>query len=282
MDVKKLERNLFTVKDFIENHKTEKHVNMLEKTLELYKKYDAKDLNEYLVNKLEYLLYNKKPTHKVLCGFTVEQILNMYNAEDFRDYIRNIFDHFEMKLDFNKEFGYANPPDDVIEFWENTYEYFKDFAKKEDDKKYWRKRKISHNYKNEDIIITDACYLFADNDELDRKIEPPYNLYADTIYGDWSCTCYDKDAKKAIGHFCADAGNVCIAKLKDVLEFNPNFKDWMDKHDWCVTLIKNFTGTAYIKYDIQHYEYKGKKMRDLFCYVEGKGNINFTSNQTGF
>ena len=280
--MKLLNREPFTVKDFINNFKTEENVNLLKKTLKLYKEHDAKYLNNYIIEKLEYLIYNKKPSNKYFAQFTEQQIIDLCDNEPAIEYFKYIFDVFEIEMAFNKKYNYPCPPDDVIEFWHNTYKYFRELSSKENSNKYWQKREIYQDYVNEDIIITDSCYLFEDNEELSNELEPPCDLSADTIYGDWSCSCYNKDTKEKIGDFCADAGNVCIAKLKDVIKFNPNFEKWMNKHNWCVTLIKNFTGTAYIKYDIEHYEYKGEQHRDLFCYVEGVGNINFTSRQTGF
>ena len=44
--MKRLERGRFTVKDFIKNHRTKEHVAMLEKTLEVYKREDAKYSNK--------------------------------------------------------------------------------------------------------------------------------------------------------------------------------------------------------------------------------------------
>lgn len=279
--MKRLERGCFTVKDFIKNHRTKEHVAMLKKTLEVYKREDAKYLNKHLVGYIEFLLNEKKPTASGYADFTEEQIVNLYYNGDFREHISYIYSVFATELEFNKKYGYSNPSDEVIDFWKNTYKYFENFAKEQNDKKYWQKREISQDYVNEDIIITDLCYLRGDED-ISREIDPPYDLYADTIYGDWSCSLYDKDTKNKIGDFCADAGNVIIVSLKDVLKFNPNFEKWMKEHNWCVSIVKNFTGTAYIKYDIEHYEYKGKQRKELYCYVEGIGNVNFTSKQTGF
>ena len=279
--MKRLEREPFTVKDFIINFRTEENVNLLKKTLKLYKEHDAKYLNNCIVEKLEYLICNKKPTNKYFAQFTEQQIIDLCDNEPAIECFKYIFDVFEREIIFNKKYNYPCPPDDVIEFWRKTYKHFKELASRENSNKYWQKREISQDYVNEDIIITDLCYLSGDED-ISREIEPPYDLYADTIYGDWSCSLYDKDTKNKIGDFCADAGNVIIVSLKDVLKFNPNFEKWMKEHNWCVALVKNFTGTAYIKYDIEHYEYEGKQRKDLYCYVEGVGNVNFTSKQTGF
>jgi hypothetical protein len=54
--MKRLERGRFTVKDFIKNHRTKEHVAMLEKTLEVYKREDAKFINQHIVGYIEFLL----------------------------------------------------------------------------------------------------------------------------------------------------------------------------------------------------------------------------------
>ena len=58
---------------------------------------------------------------------------------------------------------------------------------------------------------------------------------------------------------------------KKVLNYNGNFRKWVDEHENHVTIIKNFTGIVTI-----HYEAKDNIM---ICYIEGKGNINFKTKQ---
>lgn len=118
----------------------------------------------------------------------------------------------------------------------------------------------------------------------------------DTIYGDWSCTTYNTDTKEKLGKFCADAGSVAVFELDEVLKYNPDFSQWIKTHNWCVTVIENFTGN--INFEVIHqsgiytkddeFESNGK----IYCkegetwendevQVIGKGNINFFTTQTG-
>lgn len=117
----------------------------------------------------------------------------------------------------------------------------------------------------------------------------------DTIYGDWSCTTYNTDTEEKLGKFCADAGLVAVFELDEVLKYNPDFSQWIKTHNWCVTVIENFTGN--INFEIVHqrgvytkddeFESNGK----IYCkegetwendeiQVIGKGNINFFTTQT--
>lgn len=109
-------------------------------------------------------------------------------------------------------------------------------------------------------------------------------LWEDTIYGDWSCTCYqlkdessnkpiselcNDDILKTLGDFCADAGLVGVFYLNEVLKFNKDFNYHIEK-PWTTTLIENFDGE--IEYLIDGDQ----------AYIRGKGNINFITIQTGF
>lgn len=117
----------------------------------------------------------------------------------------------------------------------------------------------------------------------------------DTIYGDWSCTTYNTDTEEKLGKFCADAGLVAVFELDEVLKYNPDFSQWIKTHNWCVTVIENFTGN--INFEVVHqsgvytkddeFESNGK----IYCkegetwendeiQVVGKGNINFFTTQT--
>ena len=142
-----------------------------------------------------------------------------------------------------------------------------------------------------DIIITDPCYVIKDEDwshVCDHIYEPtidliPGSIMRDTIYGDWSCTVFDKKTKEPIGHFCADAGMVAVFDLEQVLKYNPNFDSHITK-DWTTTLIKDFDGDIW-------FEVKYHKTRygdDYSVHVVGKGiniktgkPIQFISKQTG-
>lgn len=261
----------FLVKDFLDKYKTPEHIDIWKKTLDMYQNENKRYINPIVVEKLEFLIDGKQPdcTGKEITGdVKVGWMLNEF-ADDFFDYIYK--STYEMDESYNKILN-LNIDQKYIDFFKEKGKYFAKICKEESNKRYWQKKSIEQEYVNEDIIITDTCYI---------KPRIDFDLKADTIYGDWSCTCFNKDTKQPIGHFCADAGNVGITKLKDILKTNPDFEKWMKEHDWCVTLIKNFTGTAYIKYDIEEFEYKGKPCKELYCYVEGIGNINFTTRQTG-
>ena len=90
-----------------------------------------------------------------------------------------------------------------------------------------------------------------------------------TIYGDWSCTTFNSDTKEKIGKFCADAGMVAVFLLDEVLRYNPNYNDHIEK-PWTTTLIRDFHGTVELRR-------KGENVT-----VVGKGNVNFVGKQTGF
>lgn len=264
--------NRFLIKDFIEKCKTKENIDILKKTLELYKNNNKRTTNKIVIEKLEFLIDGKKPDctgKEITSDVKVGWMLNEF-AQEYFDYIYK--STYEIDEIFNK-ITEQKINQEYIDYFKEKGKYFEKICKEEDKKMYWQKKSIEQEYVNEDIIITDTCYVHADID---------FDLKADTIYGDWSCTCFNKDTKKPIGKFCADAGNVGITRLKDILKVKPDFEQWMKEHDWCVTLIKNFTGKAYIKYDIEEFEYKGKPCKELYCYVEGLGNINFTSKQTGF
>lgn len=140
-------------------------------------------------------------------------------------------------------------------------------------------------FKNEDIVITDPCYVVKDEDwgksnyGCDLKVFNVTNyLTCDTLYGDWSCTVFNLDEdRKPIGEFCADAGLVSVLSLGDVIEkINPNFERWAKDHDWCVTIIKNFTGFVQIKTAFNSFT------GEIYAYVSGSGSINFVGEQTGY
>lgn len=80
-----------------------------------------------------------------------------------------------------------------------------------------------------------------------------------------------------MGEFCADVGLVGVFSLKEVDEFiNPDFESWAKKHDWCTTIVRDYTGIVQIKtgFNFAHNEF--------YAYVSGSGSINFVGEQTGF
>lgn len=140
----------------------------------------------------------------------------------------------------------------------------------------------------------DPMDLLYSYDCRKKGIEPEYKLinlaYQDehmivstTLYGDWSCTVYNcsyeelqnRIAKKQrvkkgdiAGEFCADAGLVCVCSAKHY-SMPENFGSWT------YTIIPDFTGTVsiYVVTDEDN---------DESLIVEGEGNVNFCSTQTGF
>lgn len=138
-----------------------------------------------------------------------------------------------------------------------------------------------------DIVITDPCYTKPDEDEkeLDYNSLP---LCRDTIYGDWSCTTFDKNTHKVLGQFCADGGMVCVDTLENVLKRKPDFEK--EYSDWCRTIIRNFKGK--VKFGIVCISpERDKEKFDTWNYevqVVGEGvnkvtgeKIEFFTTQTG-
>lgn len=142
-----------------------------------------------------------------------------------------------------------------------------------------------------DIVITDPCYLmraehhgsslpplhrddweYCDYGDHLNKLGIKKFITRDTIYGDWGCTTYNADTKEPIGQFCADAGLVTIALMKEVLEYNPDFEKWALEHPRCATILRDFHGEADIVVIGDD--------DDLEVRVVGNGNINFVTSQT--
>lgn len=149
-----------------------------------------------------------------------------------------------------------------------------------------------------DIVITDPCYIIKKDKNNDwSKCNCGFNceclgihnyMVNSTLYGDWSCTTYNKDTKEAIGEFCADSGLVSVFLLEKVRAYNSNIDNWIEEHPWCVTIIKDFDGI--INFIHMHMEgvydsttkywKKGDPCSDDILIVEGEGNMNFTTRQT--
>ena len=115
------------------------------------------------------------------------------------------------------------------------------------------------------------------------------SLVSSTRYGDWSCTTVQLDNHEdrhpigKLGNFCADAGLVGVFLLDEVLKYNPDYKDHLEK-DRTTTLIKDFHGEIMISEITKKYEDEetGDIGEDIAVSVMGKGNINFETVQTGF
>ena len=151
-----------------------------------------------------------------------------------------------------------------------------------------------------DIIITDPCYIMRAEHHgtkpitKDDWVSCEYGenmevlgiknyLTRDTIYGDWSCTTFNTGNNEKLGEFCADAGLVSVFLLDEVLAYNPEFNDHLNK-PWTTTLIKDFDGDIEIKVcEFSNYdEDNNEEVEDEEVRVIGKGNINFYTTQTDF
>lgn len=98
-------------------------------------------------------------------------------------------------------------------------------------------------------------------------------IMGSTLYGDWSCTVYNIDTKETIGKFCADGGMYCVMYLDEVLNYAPKFNNH-EKFPHSATVIENFNGDITPKIVTRD--------EDASVIIVGKGNINFTTAQTGF
>lgn len=116
-----------------------------------------------------------------------------------------------------------------------------------------------------------------------------------TIYGDWSCHTFNQDTKEPIGEFCADAGLVAVFQLDEVLKYNPDFDDHINR-TWTTTWIKDFKGKVWftveeetgVYEDDTEYHKKGDTWREFNVHVVGEGinmetgePIRFITSQTG-
>lgn len=95
-----------------------------------------------------------------------------------------------------------------------------------------------------------------------------------TLYGDWSCTTFDRDTGEDIGKFCADSGMVGVFLLDEVLRYNPHYNNHIHKK-WTTTWIKDFHGEVEL---VVNTDPEGEE----YVEVIGRGNINFVGRQTGF
>lgn len=73
-----------------------------------------------------------------------------------------------------------------------------------------------------------------------------------------------------LGAFCADAGMSCVCDLKQLYEYNPEAKDFVEKHPWCCTVLENFDGEIVEEF----VNIPGSCGYEQLVFV-GKGNYNF-------
>lgn len=154
--------------------------------------------------------------------------------------------------------------------------------------------KAEAKWQSENVTDWERCD-YGDNMEVLGFTSQRY-MTRSTLYGDWSCTTFDLNTKEEIGGFCADAGLVSVFLLDDILRYNPDYKDHLEK-SWCATHIKDFKGTVQFvvkevtdEYeDDSEYHKKGDTWTDYQVEVVGHGVnkvtgelIDFVGKQTGF
>ena len=147
--------------------------------------------------------------------------------------------------------------------------YFEDYAKLQEAQRKWDE---------ENPDDWDVCECGYNMGALGLK----HYISRSTIYGDWSCTTFNSDTKEPIGKFCADAGQVGVFDLNEVLTYNPEYDDYIEK-PWCVTLIKDFNGTVQFvveEEDAAHNDYVVRVVGRGVNKVTGK-QLNFITSQTG-
>lgn len=147
--------------------------------------------------------------------------------------------------------------------------YFEDYAKLQEAQRKWDE---------ENPDDWDVCECGYNMGALGLK----RYMTRSTIYGDWSCTTFDSDTKESIGHFCADAGQVGVFDLGEILDYNSEYNDHVEK-PWCVTLIRSFKGTVqFIVEDDKsgHEDYSVRVVGRGMNKVTGEP-MNFITSQTG-
>lgn len=230
--------------------------------------YIIRDINKVLPKNLkcpkweDYMSYkdaSKYPDYKPL---TWEEFKSKYNTEYVSEkYLRDLFD--------NKQYFHSKLYGEESKKFSEAYEkYHREYSKYDD----WAKCDCGFNMS----ILGLTTYISES-----------------TVYGDWGCgtykskhpkedvdyiaDCQQKHEKldnrfkdyKEIGQFCADSGMVGVFLLDEVLKYNPDYNDWIDKHNWCVTVIPDFDG------DVEYYVDKCDN-----AHIIGTGNTNFMTLQT--
>lgn len=150
------------------------------------------------------------------------------------------------------------------------------------------------NMKNEKdaLVFTDPCYIVKDGDWGMCNYGENLNIlgFTDcicerTIYGDWSaslflvqneCSNYrgiQEDKLFKLGNLCADAGEVCVVKYSELMNYNPDF---FETHgQWTYAILPEFQA--------QNTTWEYIPLDDT-CMLIGKGDdgkIKFCVKQTG-
>lgn len=184
--------------------------------------------------------------------------------------------------DYNREFLTELVADHVKDIYEKA---IADYVEPEPVEAY---------FENEDIVITDPCYVLPNDtrfidtpgrrDSLNNK-PIPNSIVTETSFGDGGWTVYKghlsleyayglecENSVPVYGETGADSGSNGVFSVKDVLALNePGAKENMEK-DWIATIIKGFTGKVeVIHVPIGHVEWG----RTHYTGIKGTGNKDF-------
>lgn len=146
-----------------------------------------------------------------------------------------------------------------------------------------------------DIVITDPCYV-VNGEDWERceygdrmdQIGLKRCMVRDTLYGDWSCTVFDEQTTNQLGSFCADAGLVGVFDLAELLQYNPEYRDHIEKPH-AAALIKDFRGVVRFVVRPCSEQENEDDLDGFYVSVVGHGinkktgeEVNFFTAQTGF
>lgn len=146
-----------------------------------------------------------------------------------------------------------------------------------------------------DIVITDPCYVVNGGDwerceygDRMGQIGLKRCMVRDTLYGDWSCTVFEEETENKLGAFCADAGLVGVFDLAELLQYNPEYRDHIEK-PYTAALIKDFSGAVQFVVNPCSEQENEDSLDEFYVSVIGHGinkktgeEVNFFTAQTGF
>ena len=120
-------------------------------------------------------------------------------------------------------------------------------------------------------------------EEVNKWDQYSINFFNDYCFGNYTQEEQDKMysefaekrkifiEKFTYGQFCEGSGMVCVCYLDEINKINSKFKEWVDSHPRCVTIIEDFEGE--INYKVDDHE---------TLHIVGIGNKNFYTLQSGF
>ena len=146
---------------------------------------------------------------------------------------------------------------------------------------------------NDTIIITDPCYLLADEHwehycnlefsdnsiGLDNYLRQYHNfgevIAADTGYGDWDNEVFTvDDSNTVLGEFTADSGMVCVMTASDLSNYGYDLDKFQSDVDrGLIAVIPNYTGDIALEY---HYK-NGNKLAVIIGTGETSDDPSFTT-----